>query len=503
MPGKRPDPATLAETEHELLVIGGGITGAGVALQAARLGIRPLLLEKQDFAWGTSSRSTKMVHGGLRYIAQGDIRLTRESLQERERLIRELPRLVVRHGYLFPSRKGRFPGRWSMTVLLWLYDRLAGIRDHRWISREEVLRRAPGMDPEGLQGGMTYTDAVTDDSRLVLRTLHEAVNAGARVANYTEVLSVEPSEGSFQVRVRDGVTGAEHSLRAAKVINATGAWADELSGGEPRVRPLRGSHLFVPAGRLPVEDCVAVVNPDDGRPVFVFPWEGVTCIGTTDLDHRQDPSCEAFATREEVDYLLGLVNREFPGARLADRDVISSMAGVRPVITSGKGLDPSKERRDHAVWDDRGVITVSGGKLTTFRLIALDALEAAELLSPGSARALRRSSEPLFVSDPGIPESLESPLSPVPDDEEALRRMLGWALDHEMVVHLDDLLLRRTRLGLLRPGGAEALLELVRELVMARAGWDDARWQRERERYMNIIQHYYSLPQPPAAERAA
>ena len=502
MPGQRPDPAGLAETEHELLVIGGGITGAGVALQAARLGAQVLLLEKQDFAWGTSSRSTKMVHGGLRYIAQGDVRLTRESLLERERLIRELPRLVVRHRYLFPVRQGRFPGRWSMTAVLWLYDRLAGIRDHRWLSRKQVLEQVPGINPDGLRGAMTYTDAVTDDSRLVLRTLHEAVAAGARACNYLGVTSVERSEAGFLVHVRDGVTGGEHVLRARHVINATGAWADRFSGTR-RIRPLRGSHLFVPRERLPVDDCVTAIHPVDKRPVFVFPWEGVTCIGTTDLDHRQDPEEEARTTAEEVDYLLTLANSQFPRAALAPRDILSSMAGVRPVITSGKGVDPSKERRDHAVWDDNGVVTVSGGKLTTFRLIALDALAAAGLVTAGRIKALRGQREPFFSSDPGVPAALEAPLAPAPTGK-ALEQAVAWVLEHEMVVHLDDLLLRRTRLGLLHPEGAAAVVDELRGLVTESLGWDDARWREERERYMEIIRRYYSPgDRPEGTDQAA
>ncbi len=180
MLAKRASLAELAGEQWDLIVIGGGITGAGVLLEAARQGRKALLLEQQDFAWGTSSRSSKMVHGGLRYIAQGEVRLTRDALRERERLLRDLPGLVERAQYLFPLRDGRFPGRWPMTAVLSLYDFLAGIRDHRFVPRAEVLMRVPGLDTAGLNGAMSYTDALTDDCRLVVRCLLEAARHGGR-----------------------------------------------------------------------------------------------------------------------------------------------------------------------------------------------------------------------------------------------------------------------------------------------------------------------------------
>lgn len=482
MPGKRPDPAGLAQQEWDLVVIGGGITGAGIQLMAARLGLRVLLVEQRDFAWGTSSRSSKMVHGGLRYIAQGDIRLTRDALRERERLLDELPDLVVRQSYLFPIRRKRFPGRWAMKAVLWLYDRLAGIRDHQWLSREQVLQRLPGFRAGGLKGAMTYTDALTDDSRLVLRVLQAGVAEGGSCCNYLSADTVENTGAGFRVGVTDGCDSSRHELTARRVINATGAWADELSGTEARIRPLRGSHLFIARERLPVDDCLTILHPADGRPVFIFPWKGVTCIGTTDLDHAEsldhEPSCSA----EELRYLLDLANSRFPDLKLTSTDVLSTWAGVRPIISSGKNLDPSSERREHDVWENDGVITVSGGKLTTFRLIALDALQAAGLLDADGHREQRRSHEPLFRDQP--------PSGPAGEDDEALARIL----EHEMVIHLDDFMLRRTHLGLLHPDGGRDWLERVRGLCQRLLGWDDERWARERERYQHIIDQYYSVP---------
>lgn len=498
MLGKRPDPATFAGQHWDLIVVGGGITGAGILLEAARRGRKVLLLEQQDFAWGTSSRSSKMVHGGLRYLGMGDIRLTRHSLLERERLLKELPDMVVRHPYIFPIRRGQFPGRWPMKAVLWLYDFLAGIRDHHWLSREKLCKEIPGLNGTGLVGAMRYTDALTDDSRLVARVLHEACAHGAQACNYAEVARLEKNDRGFSVAVKDRLNEVTVMLHADHVINATGAWADRLSGTEKKVRPQRGSHLFVPQQRLPVDSCLTILHPDDGRPVFVFPWEGVTCIGTTDLDHPQSLDQEPRCTRGEVDYLLKLVNSQFPEVALNDADILSTMAGVRPIIASGKGLDPSKERRDHAVWENNGVITVSGGKLTTFRLIALDALLAAGLIDQADHKASQAPRDRQFTAQVSPPHQLGQPLAPVPEDK-ALLEQLDWVLQHEMVAHLDDLLLRRTRVGNLRADAGVSVFDALQTLCEKHLGWDAQRWQDEVSRYQIIRAQYYGVPEDKAA----
>jgi glycerol-3-phosphate dehydrogenase len=300
------------------------------------------------------------------------------------------------------------------------------------------------------------------------------------------------------VDVTDLESGDSLTLNAGAVINATGAWANRLGGAGQRIRPLRGSHLFVDPARLPVADCLTLINPRDGRPVFVFPWEGVTCVGTTDLDHGDSLDQEARASGAEVDYLLELINGQFPEVKLSRDDILSTMAGVRPVISAGEGKDPSKERRDHAVWEDNGIVTVSGGKLTTFRLIALDALCAAGLLAPRDARRARRSNAPLFRPLPDAPEQVDHFLHGVQDDEALLR----WILTHEAVVHLDDLLLRRTRLGLLRRDGGAGLTALLRALTGELLGWDGPRWDQEWARYEAIRERFYGVP-PADRDRAA
>lgn len=485
----------LNKTDWDLVVIGGGITGAGILLEAARLGKKTLLLEQQDFAWGTSSRSSKMVHGGLRYLAQGDVGLTKHSLHERERLLVELPHMVVRFPYIFPIRKGSFPGRIAMTAVLTLYDKLAGMSDHRWIPSDQLLQQYPILSTEGLKGAMRYTDALVDDARLVMRVLHEAALEGGTANNYSQVSAVNPTSEGFNLTVKDTVTGDAFEFRARQVVNATGAWADILSATNAKVRPQRGSHIFIPATRMPIHDCLTVMHPDDNRPVFIYPWKGQTCIGTTDLDHRQSVNVEPFCTSQEVDYLLKVANKQLPSVALTRADIISTMAGVRPIISSGTGSDPSKERRDHLVWTGtNGVVSVSGGKLTTFRLIGLDVLHALHIINDKQLKdAQNNRNLRCFNHQVEDPCELSSPLVQVANHDQ-LKTQVTWILQNEMVQHLDDLMLRRIRAGNMMPNGGAEVLDLIQPLCTQYLAWDEARWQEELVNYQQIIASSYSVP---------
>jgi glycerol-3-phosphate dehydrogenase len=485
----------LNKVDWDLVVIGGGITGAGILLEASRLGKKTLLLEQQDFAWGTSSRSSKMVHGGLRYIAQGDITLTKHSLHERERLLVELPHMVVRFPYIFPIRQGSFPGRLAMSAVLTVYDRLASVSDHSWIPRDKLLQQYPSLNANGLKGAMRYTDALVDDARLVMRVLHEAALEGGTANNYSQVNAVNPTPQGFTVVVEDKISGETIEFKTAQIVNATGAWADILSNTEAKVRPQRGSHIFIPAAKVPINDCLTVMHPDDNRPVFLYPWKGETCIGTTDLDHRESVNVEPHCTSQEVDYLLKVANQQLPTVPLTRADIISTMAGVRPIIGSGAGSDPSKERRDHLVWKSHsGIVSVSGGKLTTFRLIALDVLHALgtisdkQLKEAQSNRKLRCFNH--HVEDPCY---LSAPLVKVPNHED-LKTQVTWILQNEMVQHLDDLMLRRIRAGNMLPQGGISILDVIKPLCLQFLAWDESRWQDELVRYQQIIASFYAVP---------
>ena len=516
---------TVLAGDWDLVIVGGGITGAGILLEAARRGLRALLVEQRDFAWGTSSRSSKLVHGGLRYMREGRLLLTRASVREREHLLHAAAGLVQPQSFAFADYRGRKPGRWLFALALTLYDWMAGQRTHRYYPAQEFLLLAPHIARAGLKGGMCYGDAKTDDARLVLRVLQEALAAGGAAVNYLAATAVLRSEGRANgVELRDALSGATYAIGAKIVVNATGAWADGLrqsAPAGPRLRPLRGSHLLLPAWRLPLAQAVSLLHPRDGRPVFAFPWEGVSLVGTTDVDHSADLQAEAAITPEEVAYLMQALEFQFPELDLSLDDIIATFAGVRTVIDSGEA-DPSKEARDHAIWLEQGLMTVTGGKLTTFRLIARDALaRCAPLLPP--AREPARAAGTAFTRPAPLPA--HRALTPAQArrlqgrygahaidlvaaahageldaiaGSETLWAELRWAARAEAVIHLEDLLLRRTRLGLqLRLGGAE-LLPRIRAVCQAELGWDDSRWQSEQAAYLELWRRHYSLP-PRAA----
>ncbi|NPU83309.1 MAG: glycerol-3-phosphate dehydrogenase/oxidase [Syntrophaceae bacterium] len=515
----------------DILIVGGGITGAGLFREAVRLGLQALLVEQRDFAWGTSSRSSKLVHGGLRYLKEGDLMLTRAAVQERQELMAEGPGLVDPLGFLLSVYKGNSPGRFLYGIGLSIYDLLALRWDHTYHPPEEFQMLAPHISREGLQGGFYYGDAQTDDARLVLRVLLEAVEAGGKALNYVaaeELLFREdPSSGRRTVVgavIRDLAGNRRAEVQARVVVNATGAWADVLRsrvGAPPRMRPLRGSHLIFPAWRIPVAQALCFIHPADGRPVFIFPWEGITLVGTTDVDHLENLQEEPAISPDETAYLMSAVEAQFPGLNLKPEDVISSFAGVRPVIGTGKA-DPSQESRDHVVWEEEGLVTVTGGKLTTFRLIAHDVLQAIRSRLPGDAARRLDAIEDSPILNPVAMNMLEE----TGLDGEVQRRLIGrygaaapllisgaaeeeraiipgtntvwaelrWACRTEGVVHLDDLLLRRVRIGLLLPYGGAEILERVGSICREELGWDDARWNEEKKDYLELWKRCYSLP---------
>jgi len=519
------------EKQWDLVIVGGGITGAGVLREATRRGLKVLLVEQKDFAWGTSSRSSKMVHGGLRYLGSGQIGLTLESVKERQRLLTEVPGLVKPLNFLMGHYKGGFPGPFIFNVLLTIYDFMAGKRNHRFIKTAVKDFFAPGMNSTNLKGATQFADAVTDDARLVLRVLHEANKEGGVALNYVSAQDTVRENGRVTgLKLKDEVSGVSFEVTAKAVVNASGAWTDELRsnlGVDAVIRPLRGSHLVVPSWRLPTAYSVSFFHPKDKRPVFAFPWEGVTVLGTTDLDHQQNMKKDASITQEEVDYLLEGVNLQFPEANITEKDVISSYSGVRPVVGTG-ALNPSSEKREHSIWDDQGLISVAGGKLTTFRLIALDVLKGVEKHIPsldvnsGDACIFKETSaiDGELVKKSGLSsyhiKRLEGRygaaaasivqqtatyeaegatcIAKTIATTDTLFSELRWALENETVVHLEDLLLRRTRLGLLLKNGGETLFDRLKPLCKAILGWDEATWNSELSDYKQLIVLHYGLP---------
>lgn len=514
-----------ADTKWDLIIIGGGITGAGVLREASRRGLKALLIEQKDFSWGTSSRSSKMVHGGLRYLTQGDFKLTREAVVERQRMLDEAPGLVEPMKYLYPFRKGDFPNRWAFNFIMRVYDFFAGRRDYRYFDKGMVENFLPGIRDDGLYGATQYTDAVTDDSRLVLRVLQEAQGEGGVAANYIKAKGLLRENGKVVgLTVEDVESGVSCHVRAKVVVNATGAWADRLRSSlinEKRVRPLRGSHIVVPSWRLPVHQVLAYQHPKDGRFIFIYPWEGVTVLGTTDLDHTENLDLEAGISLAEVDYILEGANNQFPKAKLERVDILNTFSGVRPIVgkegVDADKLKPSAARRDHVVWNNEGMITVTGGKLTTFRAIALDVMKAAavhldinqtedahdrvfaEILKPlrdckfGPAQERRLTGFYGSAAQELIDYAHSDELGFIPGALNIWAE-LRWSAAREAVKHLDDLLLRRTRLGLLLPQGGMLQMPRIKAIAQPELDWDDARWDQEVARYQSIWADKYSVP---------
>ncbi|MGO3875606.1 MAG: glycerol-3-phosphate dehydrogenase/oxidase [Psychrobacter celer] len=535
--------APLARSEPwDMLIIGGGITGAGIAREAARRGLSVLLIEQKDFAWGTSSRSSKMVHGGLRYIASGDYKTTLLSVRERERMLTEAGGLVNEMHYVMPHYKGKFPPPWIFNTLLRVYDRIAGKRYFKYFKKDAFLRLNPNIKQDKFLGASQFSDAITDDSRLVMRVLDEAIHDGAHAINYLKAESLITNEQGLVVGATLKDTASKdkdqtYKVHAKVVVSATGAWADTLrmqareqteQSFNKQIRPSRGSHLVVSQERLPTSQAYTFLHPADKRAVFVFPWENRTVLGTTDLDHPPLNDEEVGITNEEVDYLLDATNSLFNETDLNRKDIISTWAGVRPLIAdsgNGKRVSPSKEKRDHSVWLDNNLVTVSGGKLTTFRLIALDVLAKCQEvldLDDSATQNLNTNSDQVFNNPTPthakfatLPKLLQQRLQgfygrkldtllelaheedlAYVTDSNTIWAEIRFAARFEQVIHLDDLLLRRTRLGLILPHGAMTPLisTRIKQICQQELGWDEQKWQQEVARYSELWQRYYHLP---------
>ena len=365
--------------------MGGGITGAGIARDAAMRGLRTVLVEQGDLAAGTSSRSSRLIHGGLRYLEQGHLRLVLEANRERRLLLNLAPHLVRPLAFVFPLHHGDRLSLWRLAAGMWLYDLLALFRNvapHRMLSKRAVLAREPMIRERGLLGGARYFDAQCDDARLVLATARSAALHGARIATYTRVESLELTDGRVTgARVVDLLGGRQGVVRAAAVVIATGPWTDrvralEEPGCRPLLRPTKGVHLVIPRSRLGQKEAIAFLSPIDGRVMFALPWGDDSYVGTTDTDTAEPPETVA-ADPGDVVYLLRSINALFPNARLGTDDVRVTWAGLRPLLADGAG-GPSRVSREHAVVEGpAGMLTIAGGKLTTYRVMAQDVVDRA------------------------------------------------------------------------------------------------------------------------------
>ncbi len=500
----------------DLAVVGGGITGAGVAREASLRGLSACLLEARDFASGTSSRSTRLIHGGLRYLRMGDVRLVRESLQERN-LLQEVmaPHLVQALPFYFPVYRGDPDPLWLVRLGVSLYGRLSGARreevDTR-LSPQALLAAMPLLRRPGLVGGARYLDARTDDARLTVATVRDAAERGAVVLNYAPVRGFGREEGLQSLTCRDEQTGEAFRVLARKVLVAVGPWTDEVMrlvkpGGPPLVRRSAGSHLVLRSGRLPLPG-VCVMRGADGRMLFAVPHGAQTYVGTTDIpsDEADGPAVPA----AEAGYILAAANRLFPDVHLAAHDVIGAWRGVRPLARRGGGRRVGKvSREDRLLEVADGLHVVVGGKLTAFRAMAERILDRVYPDSVGEL-ASRQSRAPLpgargkpfsdemwrrAARHSGLRvQELKDRLRPYGDEAGAVlelgsgpgdlrfsldRALLRFAVRREFALHLVDVYRRRTERMLF--GGDFALLHLKSDAdEMARLlGWSDARRDAE------------------------
>ncbi|HKH46856.1 MAG TPA: glycerol-3-phosphate dehydrogenase/oxidase [Thermoanaerobaculia bacterium] len=513
--------AGLAEP-FDLIVLGGGITGCGIFLDAAQRGLRVLLLERGDVASGTSSRSSKLIHGGLRYLKRLQFQVTRLAVRERDCMLAVDPHLVWPIRFLYPIYQGGHPPGWQVEIGLRMYGRMAGGRQrHRRLAPEELAQSAPGVSTEGLAVTFAYGDAVTDDARLTLAVASTGTAYGGLLLTRIELEDgLRDATGRLRgLRFRDLETSEVHATEASLVVNATGVWVDavrhRLGIDGARIRPSRGSHLIFASERLPITEAVTIPSPDDGRPVFFIPHPEGVLAGTTDLFHNgelDDPR----PSPDEVGYLLRSVQAAFPGRAIGSEDIRGAFAGLRPIVDAG-AADPSAASREEAIWEEKGLLSVAGGKLTTWRAMAEEVVDhALRLLPPERARQATPCSTAGTAVGSLAPTDLTDRLRAVhgadPEIAAGLARRLGglaWTacalarsaeelrplldgtdlcaaevrahLRHGAVARLDDLLLRRARFGLWDPPTASALAPRLAPLFREELGWSAERWECETE----------------------
>jgi len=507
----------LTTREFDVLVIGGGVTGSGVALDAATRGLRVALVEQRDFASGTSSRSSKLFHGGLRYLEQLDFPLVREALRERELMLTRIaPHLVKPVSFLYPLQH-RYWERPYVTAGLTLYDTMGGARSvprHRQLTRSGALRLAPALRPDALTGALLYYDAQADDARHTLMLARTAASYGATVLSSAKVVGLERAgERIVGARILDVESEQEVEVRAGVVINCTGVWTDDiqtLAGGRGRfhVRSSKGVHIVVPRDRINSE--TGLILRTEKSVLFVIPWGTHWIVGTTDTDWTLDKSHPA-ASRADIDYLLDHVNAVL-AVPLTRDDIQGVYAGLRPLL-AGESEETSRLSREHAVARPQpGLVSIAGGKYTTYRVMASDAVDAARadlgggvadsvtdkipLLGAEGYHALVNQLDRLAARQ-GLPVwrvthlldrygSLVTELfdiaagdptlfEPLPGAEQYLRVEAVYAATHEGALHLDDLLTRRTRISIETPDRGTAAAAAVAQLVAPHLGWDDAR----------------------------
>ena len=524
-----PSLSHLCREKFDLLVVGGGINGAGIARDAARRGLRVLLVEKDDFAFGTSSRSTKLIHGGLRYLEHYEFSLVRESLRERWLLADKLaPHLVKPRSILFPVSRGDARPAWMVRAGLWLYDRLAGSRNigrHRWLSRSKALQEEPALDGKTLKSAGLFWDCQMNDARLCLENILAAEQAGAYCLNGVSMESAHArSLGDVRVRLRDHDSGGDAECRASLLVNAAGPWVDKVlgaagMGATRRVKPSKGIHLLT----RPLTRQHALLTParSDRRVFFVIPWnvEGrqLSMVGTTEGDFHGDMD-HVRAESDEVDYLVAETRRILPGQLEGANQVLGTYAGLRPLAAPpDDGMGHFKVSREAVIHQDEGIVSMTGGKYTSYRQLAQDVVDRCEGLLKKDAVPCTTMEEALPGAqgkadleglDEGLGQWLQAQYGsragevaaiarqshelrqPIHPDCKTIYAQAVHAARHEKIRSLCDFYLRRTFLGLVTPPDHPSASK-VAALVGAELAWNADRQAQELEKLRRVVAGEY------------
>lgn len=534
----------LQAQEFDLLIIGGGINGAGVARDAAARGMSVGLIEAKDFASGTSSRSSKLIHGGIRYLENMEFKLVFEALNERTKLFEMCPHLVHHLRFMLPLYEDSRVGMAKMGLGMWLYDALSLFQApemHERLSAGESLDRMPALRAQALRGSYVYSDGYMDDDRLVHETLRSAANLGAVVANYVRAEgAVFAENGQIKaVNAVDELTGREFVVRARHVISSVGPWTDDLGhrllGEWKRIlRPTKGIHLTLPRNRLPLSSAVVMAAEKSNRIVFGIPRHEMILIGTTDTDYPHNPD-GVVATKEDVDYLLGVTSHYFPGAKITKDDIIASYAGVRPLVHDGSG-DEGKTSREHVIFSDpRGVTFVAGGKYTTYRLMARQVVDhALKAFTVDDRVKFRPADTAVPLNEWTSPEAWRQAVLNAPELAENTGRTQGdvlhfaerygreaesilgrydsrwtrWqieaaqAIDTTMCLDLVDFYARRVPLFLADPQHGLPVLDEVSAVFQQMLRWTDAQAQEKREALKDFMNRELAWKNPSETRKS-
>jgi glycerol-3-phosphate dehydrogenase len=500
----------------DMVIVGGGATGVGVAIDAASRGYDVLLLEQSDFGKSTSSRSTKLAHGGVRYLEQGDIGLVMQALKERGRLFQNAPHLVNNLAFVVPNYDWWEAPFYGMGLKL--YQLLAGkygFGESRILSRDETLQRLPTLKTEGLRGGAVYYDGQFDDARLLIHMVATAYEQGAILLNYVHVTGLTKDAQGFidGVIAREAETGAEFRAQARVVVNATGAFSDHLRAAAdptaaPMIKPSQGIHLVFDAAFLAGDSAILVPHTSDGRVLFAIPWHGHTLVGTTDTP-VETATLEPVAMEQEIDFILSTAGRYLSKAPTRS-DVLSVFAGIRPLVRASGIANTSSLSRDHVIHIDRsGLVSIMGGKWTTYRHMAEDCVDQAATLAQlperpcvtahlnihGFHSAARQFGplavygsdayelQKLILDDPSLGDRLHPALPYV--KAEAI-----WAVRNEMARTVEDVLSRRTRALVLNARAALAMAPVVANLIAPELNWDQSAKEKQTAAFQKVAANY-------------